>query len=98
MNAFKIKDSKTGKFSTGGASPNWTKNGKVWGSISHLKSHLRQFTKNGMIAASGHSPKWINGWWNNIPDSWVVVELSEEGVSEYSAAEIYPKTTGENKR
>lgn len=29
---FKIRNTKTGLFSTGGTSPNWTKKGKVWNS------------------------------------------------------------------
>ena len=39
---YKIRHKKTGKFSTGGWRPSWTKSGKVWNEIHHLQSHLRE--------------------------------------------------------
>lgn len=42
MKVFKIRD-ENGLYSTGGMSPDFTKGGKVWNNIGHVKSHLRQF-------------------------------------------------------
>lgn len=37
---YKIRNKKTGLFSTGGVAPRWTKLGKTWNSIGTFKSHL----------------------------------------------------------
>lgn len=42
---YKIRHKKTGQFSRGGAH-GWSKKGKVWSCISHLRSHLSQFSNN----------------------------------------------------
>lgn len=42
MSAFKIRDLATGLFSTGGSMPRWSKRGKVWSNIGHIKLHLQQ--------------------------------------------------------
>lgn len=42
MKSFKIRDTATGLFSTGGDKPRWSKTGKVWQSIGHVKLHLQQ--------------------------------------------------------
>ena len=39
---YKIRNKKSELFSTGGQSPKWNKNGKVWKTIGHLKAHLGQ--------------------------------------------------------
>lgn len=36
---YKIRRS-DGRFSTGGCCPRWTKNGKTWTNLGHLKNHL----------------------------------------------------------
>lgn len=96
LKAFKIKN-KDGKFSTGGCNPNWTSRGKTWGSFASLKSHLRQKCSHYQAGTSKETGEYRfrKGWWNNIPEDWIVVELSAEGVKEYSAKELYPLTTGE---
>lgn len=45
MKAYKIRDKNTGLFSRGGSYNYdiWSKNGKTWANIGHVKSHLRQF-------------------------------------------------------
>lgn len=95
LKVFKIKDKK-GKFSTGGYHPNWTKRGKSWGDLSAVKRHLRQHCKDSNYGTDENN-QWFykKGWWNNIPEDWIVVELSINGVKEYSAKELYPPTTGE---
>lgn len=42
MKLFKIMN-RDGLFSTGGMRPRWSKRGKTWNSIGHLKCHLTQF-------------------------------------------------------
>jgi hypothetical protein len=42
---YKIRDKRTGLYSTGGYSPNWTKKGKTWTNIGHVKNHIRQLNR-----------------------------------------------------
>lgn len=87
MKAFKIKN-KDGLFSTGGYTPRWTKRGKTWGSFQAIKLHLRLFCD----YSRGNYENRVYKWTNNIKEDWVVIELSEEGIREYPAKELYPKT------
>jgi len=94
---FKIKDSTTGLFSTGGTCPRWTKRGKTWNQINHVKAHLRQFCSYKVTKHSKNSwevEKDYNTLVNNIPKSWVIVEISASGTTgftkEYSAKDLYP--------
>lgn len=43
MKVYRIRDS-NGLYSTGGQSPEFTKGGKTWSNIGHVKNHLRQFS------------------------------------------------------
>lgn len=40
---YKVRNKKTGLFSTGGTSPKWKPIGKIWTSLSAVKIHLSQF-------------------------------------------------------
>ena len=42
MKVYRIRD-KDGRYSSGGMDPDFTKGGKTWANIGHLKNHLRQF-------------------------------------------------------
>lgn len=42
---YKIRDLKTGKYSTGGSCPSWNKNGKVWKRPQDLTAHFNLITK-----------------------------------------------------
>lgn len=42
---YKIRNKKTGLFSTGGINPNWNKNGKNWKTLAHAKSSIRVATE-----------------------------------------------------
>lgn len=42
MKIYKIRD-ENGLYSTGGMNPSFTKSGKTWNNIGHLKNHIRQF-------------------------------------------------------
>jgi hypothetical protein len=37
---YKIRDRKTGLYSTGGKPPSWSKNGKTWTTVGGLMNHL----------------------------------------------------------
>ena len=80
MKAFKIKDATTGLYSTAGVVPRWTKIGKNWGRISALSNHLSYYI-------SGQHPSNPK----EIPESWMICELSEDGYKEYSAREYKQK-------
>ena len=43
MDSYKIRNTKTGKYSLGGIDPSWGEIGKVWAGIGPLRLHLRQF-------------------------------------------------------
>jgi len=90
MKAFKIKN-QYDLFSTGGNNPRWTKRGKTWGSFQALKLHLRQFCSKTHF----NGEEWVYKWTNEIGDDWIVIELSEEGLKEYSAKELYKPTEEE---
>jgi hypothetical protein len=50
---YKIRNKETGQFSKGGITRDiWTKGGKTWTNIGHVKSHLNQFLRsNGDMGA-----------------------------------------------
>jgi hypothetical protein len=74
MKIFKIRDTTTGLFSMGGGSPRWTKKGKTWTNIGHVKSHIR-----------GLDRRYIKN-----SDHWEVVEyeLVETSVGSVSVQSI----------
>lgn len=94
---FKITDTKTGLFSSGGIGPGWSKRGKTWNNIGHVKNHLRQFIGNfRKYPEQGWKSEYE--WINKIPDSWMVVEMSSiSGVKQYSARELMPLTKPEKR-
>lgn len=44
LKVYKIQSKTTGLFSTGGTSPRFSRIGKTWSNIGHLKTHLLQFS------------------------------------------------------
>ena len=42
---YKIRNKKTGKYSTGGARPTFSSQGRTWSSIGYLKKHYRLVRK-----------------------------------------------------
>lgn len=54
MKVYKIKQLSTGRFSTGGINPAFTKEGKVWTSKRDLSNHLVQFiSEDGKAVVTG---------------------------------------------
>lgn len=98
IKVYKIKNGSTGLFSTGGTDPSWTKRGKTWSQLNHVKSHLRQFCSNSEWVQNEDEKhmrwqgKLIDRWKNNIPKEWQLVELSQDGIKETSARNLYPET------
>jgi hypothetical protein len=41
ISLYKIRHKTTGLFSSGGAHPRWTKKGKAWTNIGHIKTHFQ---------------------------------------------------------
>lgn len=44
MTFYKIRNKNTGLFSKGGQNPRFTKNGKTWNNLGHVKTHLNLHT------------------------------------------------------
>jgi hypothetical protein len=61
---YKIQDTSTKLYSTGGYQPNWTKDGKTWKTKAQLVAHLKLY-KRGQYAGESKV----------IPATWAVVEL-----------------------
>ena len=61
---YKIQDSTSGLYSTGGYQPKWTREGKVWKTKAQLISHLKLYRR-GQYAGEKRA----------IPTTWSVVEL-----------------------
>lgn len=89
IKVFKIRDIETGLFSTGGTSPRWTKRGKSWSQINHVKNHLRQFCWSPKDEAGHTNYKVVK---NYIPKNWEVIELSNAAPIQhtYLAHTLYP--------
>lgn len=86
---YKIKN-KDGLFSTGTTHPRWTKKGKVWQSFRSVKLHLRQFCSDFGWDKELNRSRYI--WQNNIPEDWIVLEITNDNVVEYVAKDLYPQT------
>ncbi len=46
MTVYKIRDKETGLYSDGGRWPKFSKKGKTWKEIGHVKLHISQFNDN----------------------------------------------------
>lgn len=55
MKFYRLRDMATGLYSTGGHSPRWTKQGKVWRNLGSLKTHLKNISRYSKIPVS---PLW----------------------------------------
>jgi len=86
---YKIRDKKTGLYSTGGMYPGWGTKGKTWNSIGSLKCHLRQFCdyKKSSSGTNWHLHE------NKIPKDWEVIKIKyiETEVEHISAFDLYPE-------
>lgn len=60
---YKIRNGK-GLWSSGGSYPSFSKRGKTWDSLGHLKNHLSNYT----ASRYGYSG-------NQVPDDWEIVEV-----------------------
>jgi hypothetical protein len=46
MKVYKIRNKETGLFATGGTDCKFNKTGKVWKTLAHVKTHLKQYIVN----------------------------------------------------
>lgn len=89
IKVYKIWDTEKQLFSKGGSDCDtnprrWSKQGKAWGQLSWVKSHLNLYVKS-------RFNKEVNKWVfdNYIPDSWEVVEISSvTGERRFKAKEL----------
>tara|TARA_Y100000296_G_C4951946_1_gene146651 strand:- start:61 stop:318 length:258 start_codon:yes stop_codon:yes gene_type:complete len=70
---YKIRDKRTGLFSSGGYYPYWDKYGKIWKQEAHVKSHLTMYTN----CFYGRKVLEI--------ENWEIVPYSLEALEVYSA-------------
>lgn len=64
VKAYKIKNQKTGLYSTGGSIPRWTAKGKTWSSLGPLKNHLGLVLDNNRAHRFAYDTR-----------DWVIIEL-----------------------
>lgn len=68
---YKILDKETGLYSKGGCFPSWSKYGKTWNALGHIKNHLRFFMKTKRENGNIDYRKLVN----KIPENWEVIEI-----------------------
>jgi hypothetical protein len=64
---YKVQDTATGLYSTGGHDPKWTRDGKVWKTRGQLLASLKQYKK-GRWTGQGYEPR-------EIPSTWTIVDF-----------------------
>lgn len=75
---FKIQDTATGLYSTGGCKPKWTREGKNWKTRAQLVSSLKIYVRG----------EYAGGSKQVIPKTWTVVEFKLVSVKRQRAYEI----------
>jgi hypothetical protein len=72
---FKIRDKKTGLYSSGGYTPSWSESGKTWDKLSEIRAHLKMLER-----GSRYCPSM------KVPASWEIVEFRLEFVGPVKSA------------
>lgn len=92
IKVYKIYDTERQLFFKGGQSNrdcDYGKKGKTWNELGHVKNCLR-----GHIDVYKYDKtvgKFIKGWYNNVPESWEVIEFSSlTGERRFKAKDLYP--------
>jgi len=80
---YKIRDKVTGLFSAGGSEPRWTKKGRAWSSMVHLKSHIANLILR-LPSGWGHPNRWGRAPHPYATAEVVVFEVSESGTQDVS--------------
>lgn len=83
--AYKIKDSTTGLYSTGGGCPNWTSHGKTYSTVAHAKAAITAWLKAERWRVYYGEPKKEV----LIPRSWQIVEFVITETNVWNAEELY---------
>lgn len=76
MKYYKIRNKRTGLYSTGGKFPDWTKKGKSWATLGHVAAHLNQHV-------GTNYQSWIYA--NCEVVTFVLVEESTEDITHHIA-------------
>ena len=75
---WKIRKRGTGLFSTGGASPRFTKAGKIWATRGHIMAHLRTYAESAAFQQRHPKPRDDAELLRYLPDDWEVVAFPIE--------------------
>jgi hypothetical protein len=74
---YKIQDTATGLYSTGGYEPKWTRDGKSWKTMGQLKTSLKLYKRGHQFSGP-----------REIPATWTVVEYKLVSVKRTRAREV----------
>lgn len=86
MKLYKIRHKVTGLYSKGGTSPFWSKKGKTWSSIGHLKRHIA-----GVVDSRYHKMNDMVNW------EIIEIEVSETLTPIGTAQDFANETVQKNK-
>ncbi len=75
---WKIRKRGTELFSTGGASPRFTKAGKIWATRGHIMAHLRTYAESAAFQQRQPKPRDDAELLRYLPDDWEVVAFRIE--------------------
>jgi len=75
---WKIRKRGTELFSTGGASPRFTKAGKIWATRGHIMAHLRTYAESAAFQQRQPKPRDDAELLRYLPDDWEVVAFPIE--------------------
>lgn len=93
MKFYKIWDTEKQLFFKGGQSNteyDYSKNGKTWNEMRHVKACLRGHCENLFNRELWKKGIYETEWFNNIPETWEVIEYSTEGERRFKAKDFYP--------
>lgn len=81
LRIFKVRSKATGLFSKGGHGPKWSKEGKTWNNIGHLKNHFRLLLEEYRRA---------NDWqkWSKLGGKLPLSDEEKEYLSQFEIVEL----------
>ena len=92
LKVFKILDTQTGLYSTGGYTPSWTDDGKTYRTKAQVSAALKLYTRGSTSWPVKATQKAVEQIQKNarreVPESWVVVEFELKSVKRTRAASL----------
>lgn len=70
---YRLLDTATGLYSTGGWDPKWRKQGKTWHSINHVKAHIT-YWRGKYRQYNPTTGNYDTLYYREVPSSWVIVK------------------------